>query len=167
MQSHTVSNFPTLFQRYGTSRTIQTFIAFFLNSSTVSKPILSYLGVFLLPREIIADVWKAWQAPENAIFRSFSSDLLPVALFKALLQFFECVCRLETNSSLLGRIFAISTNFSQWSKSPPGLAVISLNSFKLIWEGFYYPKKWLTFTEKPARPLGMRFSAIFPALCYH
>ena len=47
----------------------------FSNSCAVSKPILSYLGRFLLPCAIIIDDCKARQAPGHAIFRHFFSVL--------------------------------------------------------------------------------------------
>ena len=47
----------------------------FSNSCAVSKPILSYLGLFLLPCAMIIDDCKARQAPGHAFFYHLSSVL--------------------------------------------------------------------------------------------
>ena len=70
---------------------------------------------------LLFDDGKAHRVTRLAIFRRFYSAILRDAPFKPLLQFFEFVCQLNTNSSLFGSVFNTLRNNFRWLKNPRGL----------------------------------------------
>ena len=128
-------DFPTIFQlSYETRRS--NLYCNFLRSCANSKPILAYLGVFLIHWEIIFDDWKACEASGHAILRRFSSVLRQPIPFKSLLPFFKFMYELKINLTVFGSVFTDLRKKFRWLKSPPGhpagLARIPVNLFKSL-----------------------------------